>query len=198
MPRTPEQYEEIRNEKKKVILDAALKLFADKGYAATSISCIAETANISKGLMYNYFKSKEDLLKTIVQGFIDEIAEMVDPNRDDIVNEEEMELFLDKFFEWLMTRTEEAKLFTQLTVQPDVIKFILDNTILPKSSKQGEMLSSYFARSHGNDAQMVMINYLAIIKGLTVLYVFSPEKYSDELMCQYRDYLKKMFIKSVS
>jgi AcrR family transcriptional regulator len=65
-PRTKEQYEKIRESSRTEILDAALKLFAQNGFHATSISQIAEKAGISKGLMYNYFKSKDDLLRTII------------------------------------------------------------------------------------------------------------------------------------
>jgi len=194
MPRTPEQYEEIRNEKKKVIIDAALELFADKGYASTSISCIAEKANISKGLMYNYFKSKEELLKTIVQSFLDEIGEMLDPNRDDILSKEEAIQFFDKYFELLMTRTEEAKLLVQLTVQPEVLQLFSDDNMLPKRTKQGEMIFTYFSENQKKNAQMEMMNFAAIMKGITIIYAFSPEKYPDEMMLQYRDYLKKMFL----
>jgi len=174
MPRTPEQYEEIRNAKKKVILDAALKLFAEKGYASSSISCIAEKANMSKGLMYNYFKSKEELLKTIVLSFMSEIREMLDPNSDNILNEEEALRFFDKYFELLMTRTEETKLFTQLTVQPEVIQVISDSELLPNMSKQGELMLAYFTDTHKGNTKMMLMNYAAIVKGITVLYVFSP------------------------
>jgi len=41
-PRTPDQFKEIRTEKIKLISEAALALFADKGYANTSISMIAK------------------------------------------------------------------------------------------------------------------------------------------------------------
>ncbi|MCL2727195.1 MAG: TetR/AcrR family transcriptional regulator [Bacteroidales bacterium] len=197
MPRTPEQYEEIRNAKKKIILDAALKLFAEKGFASSSISCIAEEANISKGLMYNYFKCKNELLKTIVLSFMNEIGEMLDPNRDDILNEQEANQFFDKYFEMLMTRTEETKLFTQLTVQPEVIQVISDSELMPDISKQGKMMISFFAGIHKENTQMVLMNYAAIIKGITVLYVFAPKKYPDEVMLQYRDYLKNMFINKI-
>ena len=192
MPRTPEQYEEIRNEKKKVILDAAMKLFACNGYASTSISSIADKANISKGLMYNYFKSKEELLTKILQTFIDEIAEMMDVNHDNMLSKEEAFQFLDKYFELLMTRTEEAKLFAQLTVQPEVLQFFSENKILPMT-KQGEMLISCFDENQNENLEMRLLDFTAIIKGITILYIFSPEKYPDELMFQYKEHLKNKF-----
>ncbi len=47
-------------------MDAALKIFSEKGYRGTSISEIASESGTSKGLIYNYFKSKDDLLAEIM------------------------------------------------------------------------------------------------------------------------------------
>lgn len=49
------------------INEAALKLFAQKGMAATSAGEIAEKAGISAGLMYHYYKSKEELNDELVK-----------------------------------------------------------------------------------------------------------------------------------
>jgi AcrR family transcriptional regulator len=54
--------EQAMNPKREHILECALRCFAAKGYHATSIQEIAEAAGIAKGLVYFYFKSKEDLL----------------------------------------------------------------------------------------------------------------------------------------
>ncbi|HET6559885.1 MAG TPA: TetR/AcrR family transcriptional regulator, partial [Prolixibacteraceae bacterium] len=67
MPRTTVQFEAIREEKRKLILETALELFAENGYHGTSISHITKKAGISKGLLYNYFVSKEDVLKNIIR-----------------------------------------------------------------------------------------------------------------------------------
>ena len=52
-------------EKRKLILDAAVKVFARKGYYGCRVSDIAEEAKIAYGLVYHYFKSKEDVLNSI-------------------------------------------------------------------------------------------------------------------------------------
>jgi TetR/AcrR family transcriptional regulator len=49
------------------IIDAALDVFADKGFAAAKLDDIAARANISKGTLYLYFASKEELLKAVVR-----------------------------------------------------------------------------------------------------------------------------------
>ena len=81
-PRTEKQFKEIRKDKKKIILDTSLELFAEKGIHSTSISMIAKKAGISKGLLYNYFDSKEELLKEIVFSGMNEIFNLFDPDKD--------------------------------------------------------------------------------------------------------------------
>ena len=49
------------------IVAAALDVFAEKGFAATKTEDIAARAGVSKGTLYLYFPSKEDLLKAVVQ-----------------------------------------------------------------------------------------------------------------------------------
>jgi TetR/AcrR family transcriptional regulator, fatty acid metabolism regulator protein len=54
-------------EKRRVILDAAIRVFARKGYHAARVGDIAEEAQVAHGLLYHYFASKEALLETIFQ-----------------------------------------------------------------------------------------------------------------------------------
>ncbi len=49
------------------LLDAALSLFVEKGYAATRIDEVARRAGVSKGTLYLYYASKEDLLKAVIR-----------------------------------------------------------------------------------------------------------------------------------
>lgn len=52
------------------ITQAALAAFAEKGYAATKVDEVAKRAGISKGLLYLYFKTKEDLFKAVIRSFV--------------------------------------------------------------------------------------------------------------------------------
>ena len=52
-------------EKRKVILDAAISVFADQGYHGARVGDIAEHAGVAHGLLYHYFASKDDVLRTI-------------------------------------------------------------------------------------------------------------------------------------
>lgn len=63
------------NEKKRQILDAAIKCFSQKGYHATSIQDIADTLGIAKGSLYFYFKSKQDLFTSVFSYLIDQMLQ---------------------------------------------------------------------------------------------------------------------------
>jgi len=53
---------ELVDDKRKLIVKSALKLFLAKGYSATTVREIANTSNISMGTLYNYINKKEDIL----------------------------------------------------------------------------------------------------------------------------------------
>jgi AcrR family transcriptional regulator len=64
-----------RNERRKEqrheeIMEAALEEFAVKGYAETRLDDVANRAGISKGLVYVYFKTKEELFKAVIRSVI--------------------------------------------------------------------------------------------------------------------------------
>ena len=52
-------------DKRRVILDAAVRVFAEKGYHTCRVGDIAEEAGIAHGLLYHYFASKEEVLETV-------------------------------------------------------------------------------------------------------------------------------------
>ena len=64
MSRKPGPIENRREQ----IINAAIKVFAKKGFAASTNSDVAKEAKITPGLIYHYFKSKEDLLRSAIEG----------------------------------------------------------------------------------------------------------------------------------
>jgi TetR/AcrR family fatty acid metabolism transcriptional regulator len=54
-----------QEDKRRLILDAAVRVFARKGYHTCRVGDIAEEAGVAHGLLYHYFRSKEELLETI-------------------------------------------------------------------------------------------------------------------------------------
>ena len=77
MPRTSEQFEEMRKGREESILNAALYLFATKGYEQTTAEGIRAIVNCSHGLLYHYYRSKEDLYKAVIEKRVRPIASCV-------------------------------------------------------------------------------------------------------------------------
>ncbi len=71
MPRTAKQNKEIREKTQQLILNTSLRLFSQKGFHATTIAEIAKEAGISKGLAYNYYKSKQDIAAALFMNLDD-------------------------------------------------------------------------------------------------------------------------------
>src|SRR5574344_579332 len=66
MPKTTTQCIGLKEEREKEILNTALKLFCEHGFAAVSVDDICKKLKISHGLFYHYFKGKNDIQATII------------------------------------------------------------------------------------------------------------------------------------
>lgn len=64
---TPEKEARSEPDKRRQILDGASQVFLDQGFDAASMGTIARTAGVSKGTLYVYFKSKEELFEAIIE-----------------------------------------------------------------------------------------------------------------------------------
>ena len=62
---TPKQSHERAVDKRRVILDAAIRVFAREGFHRCRVSDIAREANVAYGLVYHYFRSKDEVLNTL-------------------------------------------------------------------------------------------------------------------------------------
>src|SRR4249920_4155342 len=63
----PTQRQRRKEARPQELLDAALELFVEKGFAATRSDEVAVRAGVSKGTLYLYYPSKEELLKAVIQ-----------------------------------------------------------------------------------------------------------------------------------
>lgn len=63
----PRQRQRRKGERPQELLTAALALFVEKGYAATRAEEVAHRAGVSKGTLYLYYPSKEELFKAVVR-----------------------------------------------------------------------------------------------------------------------------------
>ena len=66
-----------RGNKRPLLVEAATRVFAEKGYASTRVADIAVRAGVGKGTVYEYFASKEELLFAVFESINENIAERI-------------------------------------------------------------------------------------------------------------------------
>lgn len=179
MPRTPQQFEGIREERKASIMLSALGLFAKNGFHGTTISSIAREAGISKGLLYNYFDNKDDLIKAIIYSGLDKIDTLMDPDKDGVLTGDEMEYLMDRFFDMLQNDTSFWKLYFTLLVQEPIIKLVEDR-LAEYVKKYIELLAAYFKAREFEDPYTEAILFGAMLDGIAINYIASSELFPVE------------------
>jgi TetR/AcrR family fatty acid metabolism transcriptional regulator len=100
-------------EKRRLILDAAVRVFAHKGFHTSRVGDIAEEAGVAHGLLYHYFSSKDEVLDTIFRDEWSDLLEEID----------EIERSSDSALEQLQRVT--TRLLGSWLDRPDMIRVIV-------------------------------------------------------------------------
>ncbi len=157
-------------------MDTALELFAASGFENTTINQIAKKAGISKGLLYNYFISKEELLEVILNKGIDDMLAVFDPNKDGVLDNMEMEFFITQTFKMIKENRKMWKLYTAISFQPSVYK------IIEKRSKELyepmiSMMTNYFKDNRFENPQIETFMFSALMDGIALDYLMAHDIY---------------------
>lgn len=181
-PRTKEQFQDMREERKQQIMEAALEVFAENGYHKSSISQIAKEANISKGLMYNYFQNKEDLLigvmddgvQYLLRAYIEATGEPANVQlRNLIVNSFD---FMDKDYKhW--------RLYFSTMMQSDVQQIVMPK-ILESAMPVFQNLARLFRELGYKDSYQEARLFAAALDGLGMNYLMDAENFPKDYCVQ--------------
>ncbi len=180
-PRSAKQINTIRKEKKNLILETALELFAENGFHATSISQIAKKAKISKGLTYNYFESKKEILDEILRVGFDSIYSNFDLNQDGVLTEEEFIWFIKQSFRIMRENNRFWKLYFSLLFQPKVAESF-QNDYSETSKNLYSKLFQFVVGKGSTNPESDVIVITALLKGAYITTVSAPDYFPPEKM----------------
>ena len=154
-------------------MQTALELFANEGYYPTSISKIAEKAGISKGLMYNYFESKDDLILAIIGEGIHKLTDNFDPNRDGFLTDDEFEFFVNENFRIMQENKDYWKLYFSTMMQPGVFRLVIVKyaDVLTRLKR---VVEDYFRRGNVDDPEAEASYFYAMLDGIFLNYLLDP------------------------
>ncbi|MFO7923056.1 MAG: TetR/AcrR family transcriptional regulator [Bacteroidales bacterium] len=168
-----EQNIEKRKTTRQKIMDAAIELFANRGYHTTSVSMVSEKAGISKGLMYNYFDNKEGLLREIVFYGIDRVMESFDPNRDGVLTRDEFIHFIKQSFRLMQLHRNFWKFYYSIIYQPSVME-LLGGEVFETYNLYARITTEYFKSQGKDDPETEMKFFTALMDGIALNYLMDP------------------------
>lgn len=161
---------------KQKLFDSAMKLFESQGYFATTVEQITAEAGVSKGLIYNYFSSKEELLVALIEDATSKMAAVAETLTHDRPPEDSLSAFVEGFFRFLQTERQFLKLQLSLLVAPE-----LRETVAEPQRQRAELLLAtvrgWFRRANVRQPKNKARLFLATLDGVALHYLFVYETY---------------------
>ena len=180
-PRKPEQFAKMREKSRNLIITKAMEVFAEHGYYKASIEMIAKAAGISKGLIYNYFKSKDELLESVFMDGFSYFDEIVKLDQAEISAYNKLEKILTNFTQSLQGNLSFWKLYQNVISQPE-ISHKLTKFKEYYESVFGPLLMSIFIEIYGDtmteeEIVIEVMIFAAFLDGIAFDYVIMGKEY---------------------
>src|SRR5580698_10710430 len=183
-------------DKRNAILDAATRLFADRGLSAAPTSEISKQARVAEGTLFTYFKTKDDLINALYRELKLELADamMSDFPRKKNVRTR-MRHVWDRYVGWGIANPRQRKVLAQLTVSEVLSKESRDAGSAPFVEFQNMIRDAIEQRVFRNDVPVELISraLAALVEATIELTVSNRSKAK-----QYRDSGFQMFWSSVT
>lgn len=177
-------------DKKEQLIEIATRLFSERGYENTPLSMVCETANVSKGLIFHHFKSKDGLLREIFKKTTNLIVEINKTQKTNQSPQERLLELLESFFSQL----EADKLFFQFSlnmmVQPKT-REVLNDLIKERSSFILDATQIIFNEIDLENSEIKSYMFIAELDGIALNYLGI---YDDFPLKQIKKHIIKKYI----
>lgn len=178
-PRSKEANKRIQEQTRQQIVMAALEAFSQKGYTSTSVSYIARAAGISKGLVYHYFNSKEEVLKGIFNMLLEE-GERIMGGWEGKTAKEKLRHTIRESVEFIKNQAQIMRFMLSLTLQPAVIQD-LEELMEREKQRSLEKYQEIFRDLGYEDPELEAYYTGAVLDGMALGYISVKEYPLDQL-----------------
>src|ERR1700685_1071644 len=183
-------------DKRNAILDAATRLFAERGLAAAPTSEISNLAGVAEGTLFTYFRTKDDLINSLYREIKLELADamMSDFPRKKNVRTRLRHVW-DRYVNWGTANPKQRKVLAQLTVSEVLTKESRDAGSAPFVEFQTMIRDAIEQRVFRNDVPVELISksLTALVETMIDLAVSNPSQAKN-----YRDSGFQMFWSGVT
>ncbi len=182
-PKSEEQFQKIRDESRKRIIQAALEQFSQKGFERSSMKELAEKAGVSKGLLYNYFSSKKALLMALFQASMEEMDKVIEETPSGGPRTRLIGMF-ETFFNDLEENPGFWRLFASLALQEQGFEEVRQ-MMADKVNAYYELLEGIFSELGYEDPRAEAVLVGAIFDGVAVEYLAMGDNFPFKTVRQH-------------
>lgn len=167
---------EIKKIKKSRIQESALELYSKNGYFQTSIADISKKADISKGLFYHYYSSKEELFEEIVIESVESILNYLPSNSKQEFNDDELAYFLIKIILPSLDKNRTHwKLLTLLLSQQILYEIAFERLTKSIVYIEYENIIQEYFKAKGYEKPDVEVKlFTSSLMGICIQYITNP------------------------
>lgn len=182
MPRTPKENDRIRQLSKGKICTAAMELFIMRGYYATSINDIAKQAGISKGLLYNYYSGKEDLLSEMVDARIRDVVEVMDGAISFATPSKQLEHIVNGAIDKIHQNPAIHRFYLHLQTQPEADEGLIkySKLLVEENARLFELQCEIFERKGVEEPRKRSLYFSSVLQGIMLMIATYPQKFPIE------------------
>ncbi|MBN8221117.1 MAG: TetR/AcrR family transcriptional regulator [Spirochaetes bacterium] len=164
------------DERRSEILRAAVALFEQNGFDATSVEEITAKAKISKGLAYHYFKSKDEILLALIGLRLAELDDLTRRLRAEPSAERRLQILIDQLLDDVISGEKRQRFLITTFLQPQNNKLV--QKAMKVSPERFESLQQEEIRLLADlgfkDAEAELPLFRAGMQGMAFLYLLNP------------------------
>ena len=164
------------DERRSEILRAAVALFGQNGFDATSVEEITAKAKISKGLAYHYFKSKDEILLALIGLRLAELDDLTRRLRAEPSAERRLQILIDQLLDDVISGEKRQRFLITTFLQPQNNKLV--QKAMKVSPERFESLQQEEIRLLADlgfkDAEAELPLFRAGMQGMAFLYLLNP------------------------
>ncbi|MGY5343938.1 TetR/AcrR family transcriptional regulator [Paenibacillus glucanolyticus] len=187
MPRTKEQFEEMRNATRAKIHAAAMQLFVHQGFGSANVQDIADTAGISIGLLYRHYRTKDQLFHELVDFAVEGLKRNIAYFESDLSPKTLMARFVDEIYTDFMNGEELVNLLILInqsmfagagTPSKQHVEILQVNARLLDATAQLIRKGQHLGEFRSGDAREMAVFFYASVQGLAEMKVLLKNSFA--------------------
>lgn len=157
---------------------AAIEVFIEKGFHKASIDDVAKKAGISKGLLYNYFKGKTDLLAELVHIRKEEIVQVMEEAVGQASPKEQLHYIAEHALRNVQQQPHVYRFYLHLQTHPEADEVVsaYSQTLKDEMARQAEVQAEIFRKLNAARPEMESLQFSTLLHGIMLMYSTYPDQ----------------------